>query len=93
MTATSDAFTNAGFTNTIAVNSGGELTAKNSTFTLAQLSFDNNSVLKSTDLSGDVFNMPVSLPYNEVPVPWVTTRLSTTSTSIPAPTLLRVRSI
>ena len=23
-------------------------------------------MLKSTDLSGDVFNMPVSLPYNEV---------------------------
>ncbi len=48
------------------VNSGGELAASNSTFTLAQLSLDNNSLLNSTDLSGDIFNMPISLPYNDV---------------------------
>ena len=66
MTATSDTFTNIGSGSYIAVNSGGELAASNSTFTLALLSLDNNSVLKGTDLSGDVFNTPLSLPYNDV---------------------------
>ena len=66
MSATNDTFTNTGAGSYIAVNSGGELVASNSTFTLAQLSLDNNSKLNGTDLAGDVFKTPVSLPYNDV---------------------------
>ncbi len=66
MTAAGDSFNNAGYTTGIAVNSGAELTASNSTFSLSQLSLDNNSKLNGTDLTGDVFNMPISVPYNDV---------------------------
>ena len=65
-TTTNDSFTNIGGGSYIAVNSGGELAASNTTFTLALLSLDNNSKLKATDLTGDVFDTPVSLPYNDV---------------------------
>lgn len=66
MTASDDTFSSAGYSPSIAVNSGGELTATNSTFSLSQLSFDNNSILTASDLSGDVFNMPIYLPYNDI---------------------------
>ena len=48
------------------VNSGGHLVATNSTFSIAQLSLDNGSVLNSGDLTGDIFNMPIYVPYGDV---------------------------
>ena len=47
MTATDDFFTNDGFTNTIAVNSGGQLSASNSSFSLADLSLNAGSNARS----------------------------------------------
>ncbi len=58
--------TNSGYTTVIQVNSGGHLTASNSTFTLTQLSLDNSSVLNKGDWQGNVFDTPVFLPYNDV---------------------------
>ena len=50
----------------ITIASGGHLVATNSTFSLAQLSLDNGSVLNSGDLTGDTFNMPIFVPYGDV---------------------------
>ena len=46
----------------IQVNSGGELTAASSTFNLNQLVLENGSIVGTTDLTGDTFNMPVYVP-------------------------------
>jgi len=52
----------------IQVNSNGELIASNSTFAWDQLSLANASILKSTDLSGNIFNLPIFLPATDVPL-------------------------
>ena len=52
--------------NQIAVNSGGELIASNSTFGLNQLVLANGSVMNPGDLTNDVFNLPISVPYQDV---------------------------
>ena len=69
MNASGDAFsvTQAGaYTAQIVVNSGGHMTAANSTFSLTQLVLDNSSVLNSGDWTGDAFNLPIYVPYNDV---------------------------
>ena len=50
----------------ITVESGGTLVATDSTFNISQLSFNNSSVLSSGDLTGDVFNTPVYVPYGDI---------------------------
>ena len=64
LSATSTTFQNADCcgSTSIAVNSGGEIAATNSTFSLSSLSLDNSSVLKPTDLTGDTFNLPIYVP-------------------------------
>ena len=64
LTAVGTTFTGGG--GQISVNTGGELIASDSTFSIAQLSLANSSVLDAGDLTGDVFNMPISVPYNDV---------------------------
>ena len=68
MTAASDSFAtnNGNYFTGIQVNAGGHLKATGSSFTLSQLSLDNSSVLNSGDLTGDTFNMPIYVPYNDV---------------------------
>ena len=68
LNASSDSFTtnNGNYSTGIQVNSGGHLVASNSTFSLSQLSLDNNSVFNNGDLTGDVFNMSIYVPYNDV---------------------------
>ncbi len=67
MTATSDSFvTTGGGGSYMQVNSGGRFTSSNSTFSLSQLSLDNSSILNSGDWTGNVFNMPIFVPYNDV---------------------------
>ncbi len=51
----------------IQVNSGGELTAANSTFNLNQLVLENGSIVGPTDLTGDAFNLPVYVPALDIP--------------------------
>ena len=51
---------------TISIFSGGELKATNSRFNINQLSFSNSSILSSSDLSGDTFNLPINLPYGDI---------------------------
>ena len=63
---TADDTTFPGGSGIITVNSGGHLTAKNTTFDISQLSFNNTSVLNSGDLMGDTFNTTLFLPYNEL---------------------------
>ena len=43
----------------IQVNSGGELTATGSTLTLNELVLESGSILSSTDLTNDTFNLPL----------------------------------
>jgi hypothetical protein len=50
----------------ITVGSGGNLMASGSTFSITQLSLANSSVLNAGDLTGDAFNMPIDVPYNDV---------------------------
>ena len=52
----------------IQVNSGGELTATNSTFNLNQLVLESGSILSSTDLTNDTFNLPLYLPALDIPL-------------------------
>ncbi len=51
----------------IQVNSGGELTATGSTFNLNQLVLESGSILSSTDLTNDTFNLPVYVPALDIP--------------------------
>ena len=48
------------------VNSGGELIATNTTFSVNQLSLVNGSVLNSGDLTNDIFNLPIYVPFQDV---------------------------
>ena len=67
MTATGDTFaTLSGSGASIQVESGGHLTAANSTFNINQLSLANANVYGSGDLTGDTFNMPIYVPYGDV---------------------------
>ena len=67
-TAANDSFAtnNGNYFTGIQVNAGGHLTAANTSFALSQISLDNSSVLNSGDLTGDTFNMPIYVPYNDV---------------------------
>jgi uncharacterized protein YlbG (UPF0298 family) len=67
MTATGATFATAtGSGGSIQVGSGGHLKASSSVFNLNSLSLNNASILNSGDLSGDTFNMPIYVPYNDV---------------------------
>ena len=71
MDATGATFNRVGgdYSNTlIQVNSGGELTAAGSTFALNQLVLEDGSLLTSTDLTGDTFNLPVYVPALDIPL-------------------------
>jgi Bacterial Ig-like domain (group 3) len=52
----------------VQVNSGGHLTASNSTFAVDQLTLSNGSVLNPGDLTGDGFDLPISVPFSAVPL-------------------------
>lgn len=56
------------YTTTMTVNSGGRLKATGSTFTLTQLNLAATSIFNSGDLAGNTFNVPLFLPYNDVPL-------------------------
>ncbi len=58
-------FTTNGVGNLI-VGAGGHLTAANSRFTLSELSLDTASVLNPGDLTGDIFDQAIAVPYNDV---------------------------
>ena len=48
------------------VDSGGELTAGSSTFSLSELSLVTGSLLTSGDLTNDVFNLPIYVPFQDI---------------------------
>ena len=50
----------------IAIGAGGHLEASGSTFNITSLSLDSSSILNSGDLTGDAFNLPISVPYGDV---------------------------
>ncbi len=68
MTAASDSFvtSNSNYTTDISVNAGGELVSSNSTFNLSDLSLNSSSVYNSGDLTSNVFETPIYVPYNDV---------------------------
>ena len=66
MTAVGDSFVANGGSNTIQINSGGELKASGSTFTINQVSLNAGSVLANTDLMGDTFNTTLFVPFGGV---------------------------
>ena len=71
MNATSSVFNLAGndASNTlIQVNSGGELSATGTTFSLNQLVLENGSILSATDLTNDTFNLPLYVPALDIPL-------------------------
>lgn len=55
-----------GYFTSLTVNSGGELIASGSTFTLSQMTLSAGSVFKPGDLSNDAFNLPLYLPASDV---------------------------
>ena len=58
-------FTTNGVGNLI-VRAGGHPTAANSEFTLSELSLDNASVLNPGELTGDIFDQAIAVPYNNI---------------------------
>ena len=66
MTATGDTFTNIGRTTYHRGQLRRRADRQQQHLHPRQLSLDNNSMLNSTDLTGDVFNMPIYVPYNDV---------------------------
>ena len=67
MVATNTTFTNNGSGNNyLSVGPGGRLEATGSSFNDNSLSFDNSSILNSGDLTGDSFNLPISVPYGDI---------------------------
>ncbi len=48
------------------VDSGGELTASNTTFSINQLSLVSGSIMNTGDLTDDVFNLPIYVPFQDV---------------------------
>ena len=88
MNATSSVFNLAGndASNTlIQVNSGGELTATGTTFSLNQLVLENGSILSATDLTNDTFNLPLYVPALDIPL--LANNQSFQAIEIPATTL------
>ena len=51
------------------VNSGGQLIATNSTFSISQLSFNNTSVLDSGNLTGNTFNTTIYRSLQRIAIP------------------------
>ena len=70
LTATNTSFTRngGGVTSFLQVNSGGHLTATNSTFAWINFVLANGSVLNSGDLSNNIFTTTVSAPATDVPL-------------------------
>ena len=56
-----------GAASTITANSNGRVIASSSVFNIGSLNLTNNSVLFSDDLANNTFNMPVYVPYGDVP--------------------------
>ena len=50
----------------IQVDSGGESTAANSTFSVDELSMVSGSIMNSGDLTNDVFNLPIYVPFQDI---------------------------
>jgi hypothetical protein len=50
----------------IDINSGGKLKATGSSFSLTSLSINNGAVYESDDLTDDVFDLPIYVPYDDV---------------------------
>ena len=48
------------------VSSGGELIASSTTFSNNELNLVNGSVMNSGDLTNDVFNLPIYVPYQDI---------------------------
>ncbi len=66
LNATSTTFN--GASGTITANSGGNVIASSSVFNISYLDLTNNSVLHSTDLANNTFNMPIYVPFADVPL-------------------------
>ncbi len=56
-----------GGSGTITASSGGDVIASGSVFNISSLDLTNTSVLNSNDLMSDTFNMPIYVPYADVP--------------------------
>ena len=65
------------------VDSGGELIATSTTFSVNELNLVNGSIMNTGDLTNDVFNLPIYVPFQDIAPCWPTTRASRTSTSSP----------
>ena len=50
----------------IIVNSGGRMTASDSTFSLSEVAFDDNAIIGNTDLAGNVFDATLTIPITAV---------------------------
>ena len=48
------------------VDSGGELMATSSTFSINELSLVNGSIMNTGDLTNDIFNLPIYVPFQDV---------------------------
>ena len=48
------------------VDSGGELSASSTTFSINELNLVNGSILNTGDLTNDVFNLPIYVPFQDV---------------------------
>ena len=57
---------NANGSSVIDVNSGGNIKATGSTFTLTNLALSNSAVYESGDLTNDQFDLPIYVPYGDV---------------------------
>ena len=56
-----------GGSDTITAESGGHVIASSSVFNISSLDLTSNSVLNSGDLTNNTFNMPIYVPYVDVP--------------------------
>ena len=68
-TLTANDTTFSGGSGNITVNSGGQLIATNSTFSISQLSFNNTSVLDSGNLTGNTFNTTIYRSLQRIAIP------------------------
>ncbi len=70
MNAAGTTFNNSGSYNngTISVNSGGHMLASGSSFNISSISLNNTSILNSGDWTSNTFNLPIFVPYNDVPL-------------------------
>ena len=58
--------TAAGGVSDLNIGSGGNIQASDSTFSITELSISNGAVYESGDLTGNVFNMPIYVPYEDL---------------------------